>query len=104
MNLFCFMHVLYDECKAFITISTLCTVTRVFDSTLSCCKLPAYFEHLITAELLTNESILAHFTAQVSLPFRQNYLFLLITPCFTLLDLAQHAVLKELPIQIDSSG
>lgn len=104
MNLFCYMRVLCEECRAFAAISVLCMVTSVFNSTLSYCKLPAYFEFLITAKLLTNESCLVPFKAQVSLPFSQNYLLLLITPCFTELDLAQHAVLKELLIQIDSPG
>ena len=104
MNLFRYMHVLCEECRTFAAISTLCTVTSVFNSILSYCKLPAYFEFLTTAKLLTNESFLASFKAQVSLPFSQNYLLLLITPCFTELDLAQHTVLKELPIQIDSPG
>lgn len=70
MNLFQYMHILCEERKAFVAISTPRTVTSIFNNTLSCCKLPAYFEFLITAELLTNESCLAPFEVQVLLPFQ----------------------------------
>lgn len=98
------MHILCEECKVFVAISMPSTATSVFNSTLSYCKIPAYFEFCVTAELLTNESFLVLFKVQVSLPFSPNSLLLLITPCFTVLGLAQYAVLKELPVQIDFSG